>query len=217
MDRAQRSFVGSMQALQKVRDDQNSTQKQLEQIRKMRSTFISQQRKTYSELDATVEESRRKKAFDLAFSYTPSTDTESSSPTESASPPPHAKRFQDMKGVLLFPIAKRSSVRPSTHHEAGGPGIDILAPAGTIVRSVFAGRVAFADRYGSYGRLVILDHGDHYYSVSGHLESVDVKVGDELSAGEKIGQVGDDGTASFLYFELRHRSTTIPSESWFAQ
>jgi septal ring factor EnvC (AmiA/AmiB activator) len=79
---------------------------------------------------------------------------------------------------------------------------------------VFGGRVAFADRYGAYGRIVILDHGAHYYTVSGTLGGVDVRVGDEVSAGERIGSVGDDGHGPLLYFEIRHGSQTVAPQSW---
>ena len=82
------------------------------------------------------------------------------------------------------------------------------------VRAVFGGRVAFADRYGPYGRLVILDHGDHYYSVSGNLASLDVKVGDEVSGGERLGTVGDEGRGPMLYFEIRHGTETLPPGGW---
>jgi septal ring factor EnvC (AmiA/AmiB activator) len=82
------------------------------------------------------------------------------------------------------------------------------------VRAVFGGRVAFADRYGAYGRLVILDHGDHYYSVSGNLATVDVKVGDEIGAGERLGTVGDEGHGAMLYFEVRRGTETIAAGPW---
>jgi septal ring factor EnvC (AmiA/AmiB activator) len=74
--------------------------------------------------------------------------------------------------------------------------------------------VAFADRYGPYGRIIIIDHGEHYYSVSGNLASADVKVGDELSAGERLGTVGDDGQGAMLYFEIRHGTETIAPGPW---
>ncbi|MEO8799989.1 MAG: peptidoglycan DD-metalloendopeptidase family protein, partial [Polyangiaceae bacterium] len=66
----------------------------------------------------------------------------------------------------------------------------------------------------SYGRIVILDHGDHYYTVSGNLASIDVHVGDEISAGEKVGTVGDEGQGAMLYFEVRHGADTIPPGPW---
>jgi septal ring factor EnvC (AmiA/AmiB activator) len=82
------------------------------------------------------------------------------------------------------------------------------------VRAVFAGRVAFADRYGAYGRIVIIDHGEHYYSVSGNLASVDVRLGDEISAGERVGTIGDEGQGPMLYFEIRHGAETVPPGAW---
>ena len=85
---------------------------------------------------------------------------------------------------------------------------------GAVVRAVFGGKVAFADRYGAYGRIVILDHGDHYYSVSGNLSEVDVRLGDEITAGERVGTVGDDGQGPMLYFEIRHGAETLVPGPW---
>jgi septal ring factor EnvC (AmiA/AmiB activator) len=82
------------------------------------------------------------------------------------------------------------------------------------VRAAFAGRVAFADRYGPYGRIVILDHGDHFYTVSGDLDEIDVKIGQDTAAGERLGTVGDDGQGAMLYFEVRHGSQTVPPAAW---
>jgi septal ring factor EnvC (AmiA/AmiB activator) len=74
--------------------------------------------------------------------------------------------------------------------------------------------VAFADRYGPYGRIVILDHGGHYYTVSGNLDEIDVKTGDEVGAGERIGTVGDMGQGPMLYFEVRQGSRTLTPGPW---
>jgi septal ring factor EnvC (AmiA/AmiB activator) len=122
--------------------------------------------------------------------------------------------FASSKGRLLFPLAGRAEVMPARREGTDGPGLEIHGALGTAVRAVFAGRVAFADRYGAYGRLVILDHGDHYYSVAGNLAAVDVKVGDEVSAGERIGTVGDEGKGPMLYFEIRHGTDTLAPGPW---
>ena len=119
--------------------------------------------------------------------------------------------FSSSKGRLALPARRpRSRSGPSKRVSTDGPGLEIRRIQGAPVRAVFAGRVAFADRYGPYGRLVILDHGEHYYSVSGNLGAVDVKVGDDVSAGERIGTVGDDGQGAMLYFEVRHGTETLP-------
>jgi len=97
----------------------------------------------------------------------------------------------------------------------------MLAPAGTPVRAVFAGRVAFADRYDPFGQIVILDHGDHFYTLMGDLTSIEVRVGDDLSAGAKIGTVGRGAAAETtraggpaLYFEVRQGASTIEPGPW---
>ena len=122
--------------------------------------------------------------------------------------------FASSKGRLLFPLAGRSEVRPARREGTDGPGLEITSSLGAPVRAVFGGRVAFADRYGPYGRLVIVDHGDHYYTVSGNLASMDVRVGDEVSAGERLGTVGDEGRGPMLYFEIRHATQTLQPTSW---
>ncbi len=122
--------------------------------------------------------------------------------------------FRSMRGRLPIPIAGRTEIRAVRREGTTGPGIEMHAPARTPVRAVYAGRVAFADHYGSLGRIVILDHGDRYYTVMGHLGSIDVRIGDDVSAGAKIGTVGDDVKDPKLYFEVRHGSSTLEPGPW---
>ena len=140
--------------------------------------------------------------------------TSPSTAAPAIAPDTTASGFAAARGRLLFPVVGRAEVRPAHREGTDGPGLEIHAPVGTVVRAVFAGRVAFADRYGPYGRIVILDHGDHYYSVSGDLDEIDVKIGQELGAGERIGTVGDDGQGAMLYFEVRHGSQTVAPGPW---
>src|SRR5258708_14069021 len=95
-----------------------------------------------------------------------------------------------MKGRLPFPIAGRAEIRSVRRPGASGPGLEMLAPVGTPVRAVFSGRVAFADKYDPFGQIVILDQGDHYYTLMGDLGSIEGRVGDDLSVGAKVGTVG---------------------------
>ena len=50
--------------------------------------------------------------------------------------------------------------------------------------------------------------------MSGNLASIDVKVGDDISVGEKVGTVGDEGQGALLYFEIRHGTETIAPGPW---
>ena len=76
----------------------------------------------------------------------------------------------------------------------------------------------FAGWFRGYGRLVILDHGDRYFTVSGHLAELAVEVGDAVAAGEAIGAVGDTGSLSGarLYFEIRRGSEPLDPRDWLA-
>ncbi len=64
--------------------------------------------------------------------------------------------------------------------------------------------------------MVILDHGDQYFSVSGHLDEIRVAVGDVVDAGSVIGSSGDTGSLSgtLLYFELRRGGEPLDPAAW---
>lgn len=83
-------------------------------------------------------------------------------------------------------------------------GVDVAAPAGTIVRAPAAGVVTLAepDLYFS-GGTVILDHGYRLSSSFLHMSEVSVQVGDELQAGDIIGAVGATGRATGPHLDWR--------------
>ncbi len=122
---------------------------------------------------------------------------------------PDSATFAESAGHMLFPVAGRAEIRRARREGAEGPGVEVMVPQGTPVRAVYAGRVAFADRYGAYGRIVILEHGEHYYTVSANLGAMSVRVGEEVAAGTVLGTVGDDGRGPMLYFEVRRGSETV--------
>jgi septal ring factor EnvC (AmiA/AmiB activator) len=96
-------------------------------------------------------------------------------------------------------------------------GIDISAAIGTHVRSVAKGRVDYtSEDYGTYGQMIIINHGDSYYTLYGHLSEISVKVGDEVSAGQVIGRSGDTGSLKgpILHFEVRRGASALNPENW---
>lgn len=98
-------------------------------------------------------------------------------------------------------------------------GVVFDAQAGLPVRAVAAGRVRYAGWFRGYGRLVILDHGSGYYTVSGHLGELRVGVGDPVESGAQIGTVGDSGSLSGprLYFEIRRGAEALDPTEWLAE
>ncbi|MCL2822794.1 MAG: peptidoglycan DD-metalloendopeptidase family protein [Polyangiaceae bacterium] len=123
--------------------------------------------------------------------------------------------FRSLEGRLPFPVVGRTEVRTVRRRGAGGPGLEMGARVGADVLAVFSGRVAFADDYDPFGSVVILDHGDQYFTVSGDLGTIDVRVGEEVGAGSRIGTVGRGKGGGLLYFEIRQGADTLEPGSWF--
>ncbi|MHA7600664.1 peptidoglycan DD-metalloendopeptidase family protein [Alicycliphilus sp. T452] len=103
-------------------------------------------------------------------------------------------------------------------------GTDFAAPTGTAVRTVGDGVVDFAGVQNGYGNVVYVKHRNQHVTVYAHLSRIDVKKGQAVDQGQKIGAVGATGwaTGPHLHFEFRvngeHRDPmTIARESESAQ
>jgi len=93
------------------------------------------------------------------------------------------------------------------------------AAAGTPVRAVYHGRIAFADWLSGLGLLVIVDHGGGYMSLYGHNEALLKESGEWVGPGEPIAQVGDTGgqARAGLYFEIRLNGEPVDPNPWIAK
>lgn len=84
-------------------------------------------------------------------------------------------------------------------------GIDFTAPIGTPIRATGNGKVISVKKESTgYGLHVIIDHGYGYKTLYAHMSKVDVKQGQLVSKGEKIGAIGNSGTstAPHLHYEV---------------
>jgi septal ring factor EnvC (AmiA/AmiB activator) len=97
-------------------------------------------------------------------------------------------------------------------------GLVIAAPAGTPVRAVLPGRVAFADYLRGYGFLIIVDHGRGLMSLYGQNQNLLKKAGDMVGGNEVIASVGDSGgnDVDGLYFEVRVHGKPVDPAGWCA-
>ncbi len=132
--------------------------------------------------------------------------------------------FASLRGELPPPVEARIvrsfglEVDDEFGTETFHKGIDFGVRRGTTVRSVAGGTVRFAGRFRGYGNLVILDHGDDYFTVSAHLEEVAVAVGENLAAGDVLGTAGESGSlrGPVLYFEVRRGAEALDPGGWLA-
>jgi septal ring factor EnvC (AmiA/AmiB activator) len=182
-------------------------------VRARAETLDDEERVLARAEDALRAADERERAFAQAFELGGHTAVYGA--TGPAEPTASRGAFAELKGRLPFPLPGRSEIRPARRASSDGPGLEMRAPLGTPVRSVAPGRVAFADTYADYGKTVILEHGHRYYTVSANLAAIDVAVGDEVDAGERIGSVGDSGNGPRLYFEIRAGKDTVDPRAWF--
>ncbi|WP_227936917.1 peptidoglycan DD-metalloendopeptidase family protein [Alkalihalobacillus deserti] len=83
-------------------------------------------------------------------------------------------------------------------------GIDIARPSNYNILAADNGKVTSASYQGGYGNLVRINHNNGMETVYAHLASIDVKVGQTVTKGQKIGVMGDTGnsTGIHLHFEV---------------
>ena len=94
---------------------------------------------------------------------------------------------------------------PFTGKRAWHSGVDIAGKTGDPVAAAWDGKVIYSGEKSGYGKLIVLEHPNGWRSYYGHNNKLDVKVGDTVSAGKKIAEVGNTGrsTGPHLHFEVR--------------
>lgn len=120
--------------------------------------------------------------------------------------------FSAHKGLLIIPVnGKIASVFGAYKNRKYNitnfrRGIDIKADKGEPVRSVFQGKILYSNWFKGYGNMIIIDHGQNYYTIYAHLEETFKSKGDAVETREVIATVGDTGSmeGAKLYFEVRH-------------
>jgi len=113
-----------------------------------------------------------------------------------------------LRGTLSSGFGWRNvSVNGNRYHA----GIDLAAPLGTPVRAARDGLVVRAGWWGTYGYVVVIDHGDGAETRYAHLSSFAVAAGDAVRQGDVIGAVGSTGasTGPHLHFEIRFEGAAV--------
>jgi septal ring factor EnvC (AmiA/AmiB activator) len=130
--------------------------------------------------------------------------------------------FPAHKGLLIIPVTGRiaSLFGPYKNRKYDitnfRSGIDIKADKGEPVRSVFQGKVLYSSWFKGYGNMIIIDHGNNYYTIYAHLEETFKSKGDAVETREVIATVGDTGSigGAKLYFEVRHHGKPENPLEW---
>lgn len=117
-------------------------------------------------------------------------------------PCPDSKRI-----TSTFGKRSRPTKGGSTFHQ----GIDIGAPTGTKVIAAAAGEVVISKYSYSGGNYIMIDHGSGIFTIYMHLSKRSCEVGQEVSQGQKIGEVGSTGisTGPHLHFGIRKNGSYV--------
>ncbi len=132
------------------------------------------------------------------------------------------REFYKLKGLLKLPVKGKiihfygRFKNKKLNVDNFRTGITIQADRGEPIRSVGSGNTIFADWFRGYGNMIIIDHGNHYYTVYAHLEEIFKSTGDRVEADEVIATVGDTGSMSGtgLHFEVRHHGKPLDPMNW---
>lgn len=127
--------------------------------------------------------------------------------------------FAQNKGKLPLPVRgllKQKFGVYITDNGLRSDGIFIQTESNKPVKSVYRGKVLFADWFKGYGLMVIVDHGNNYMSLYGHNNKFYKKIGDIVETNEVISQTGTTGglKTAGLYFEIRSNGSPINPQLW---
>lgn len=124
---------------------------------------------------------------------------------QATSRPPRAKHQNLPKGAPHWRWPSRGKLLSNYGTLASPKGIDIGGEKGSPVLAAAAGVVVYrGTEVAGYGNLLIIKHNDHWLSAYAHNNSLLVKEGESVKAGQKIATLGSTGTwRTQLYFEIR--------------
>ncbi len=219
----------TLRALQDKREAARQALTELEQLRLSREQALAgleQQKAARGALLAQVQERLRSGASNMAQRKAEQARLEalveslSQAVQRQAFVAPRG-RFGDNRGRLVRPAGGEILARYNhlkSDGESRWKGLWIAAEEGSGVRAVADARVVYVGWMHRLGLLLVLDHGDGYFSLYGHNRAALKNVGDRVSAGEVIAEAGDTGghDRSGVYLEIRQGRKALDPAPWLA-
>lgn len=119
--------------------------------------------------------------------------------------------IKPVSGTISSRFGARSRIRSSVH-----TGLDIAASSGTPIKAVSGGTVIFSGTKGSYGKMVVISHGNGVETYYAHCSSLNVSVGENVSQGQIIAKVGSTGnsTGPHLHLEIRLNGVALNPQNY---
>ena len=114
-------------------------------------------------------------------------------------------------GTFVWPVRGKVVSEFGTVAGKASKGLEIAVPHGTSVVAAAAGKVIYSNDMRGYGKLIILEHADNYFTVYGFNAKNLVAVDNYVGQGEKIALSGSPGGGKSprLHFEIRKGKTAV--------
>jgi septal ring factor EnvC (AmiA/AmiB activator) len=218
--------------LKRVSSDLDRQQQELSLLKQDLTLQIDQMTAAKNKRTALLKKIRTEKSLEMAaiesLKHSASALTEKINRLQDDSVPlkkeagSHPELFADVKGLLKMPVKGKIIQFYGTYTDTRfnlvnfRSGINIKADRGEPVHAVFKGTTLYASWFKGYGNMIIIDHGDHYYTVYAHAEELFKQKGDPVEAGEVIATVGDSGSVNGpgLHFEVRYHGKPVDPMHW---
>jgi murein hydrolase activator len=129
------------------------------------------------------------------------------------------REFEDLKGNLIWPA---NGMLVSSYNPSDNPphnGLSISLEENSPVQAISWGKVMHNDTLRGFGRVIILNHGENYYTLYAYLSESSLQIGQEVEKGEDIGRSGyyPKINSHGIYFELRFKQKAINPIPWLAK
>ncbi|PJA34673.1 MAG: NlpD-related protein family M37 unassigned peptidase (NlpD protein) [Zetaproteobacteria bacterium CG_4_9_14_3_um_filter_53_7] len=131
-----------------------------------------------------------------------------------------AEKVRKRKGKLVWPVSGRIVASFNSRPKSGMPPLQgvQLKPASNVkaVTAMAAGQVRYADWFGGYGLMLIVDYGDGVLGVYAHNDVLYKQLGDWVDEGEMIADAGSTGWVNSVtvYFEIRDGGKAVNPKGW---
>lgn len=129
--------------------------------------------------------------------------------------------FEMNRGKLRWPVQRGKITarfgdqrHPVLKTVTQNTGIDISVPAGTDVYAVASGEVSTIWWLPSFGNLVILNHYNGYRTVYAHLSEIEIREGEKVEEGTRIGKSGESLSGALVHFEVWKLKEKQDPEEW---
>ncbi len=226
---ARQALEDEKNTLQQAYDDQINTQKALDTKRTEADELLVQlndRQKELEDLSAQYAQMEQSLSADIAAAEKAYTDAKRQE-EEASKPEPPEGGDSSGEGEQTAPPSSGGWVTPCSYVEITSPygwrvhpitgaksfhsGVDLANDYGTPIYAAHSGTVTAATHGEIFGFYVTINHGDGYSTLYGHMTNYVVSEGEEVSAGQLIGYMGDSGwaTGPHLHFTVYYEGNTV--------